>query len=70
MAKQRVESDVSTPEQALAHVAKTEGPSPRKTTILAKNDPKAEKGYENLGPATDPRAGKQRITTEPTVKEK
>ena len=56
-------SAVTTPEEALAYVAQTEGPDPLqyKTTTLAQNSPAEPKGYEPLGKATDPRAGKQRI---------
>jgi len=59
-----VSSPVTTPEGAIAFVSRTEGPSPRKTKTIggsAKEPSWPAKGYENLGPATDPRAGKQRI---------
>jgi len=61
MAKQSMESTVSIPEEALRKMAETEGPSPKKTTIIGGEikPPKMEDTY--LGPATDPRAGKQRV---------
>ena len=55
---QDVASDVSSVEGALAHIAKTEGPSPKKSMILAKNDPQTVQGYEKLGKGGSPHTGK------------
>jgi hypothetical protein len=55
---QSVASDVSSVEGALAHVGQVSPPTPSKSLILAKNDPKTEKGYENLGAGGPPHTGK------------
>ena len=44
-------SDVSTPEEALAHVGEVSPMTMPKSLILAKNDPKTVQGYEKLGTA-------------------
>ena len=50
----------STPEEALRLNEETEGPSPRKSTIIGGSIKAPDLGGRRLGPATDPRAGKQK----------
>jgi len=62
ISSQRVESDVSTPEEALRHVAEMDAPTPHKSKILAENDPKTVKGYTSLGPGGPAHTGKPTAT--------
>ncbi len=56
--QQGVESDVSTPEQALGQVGQTTGARKPRSRILAQNDPVTPKGYEKLGAGGPPHTGK------------
>lgn len=57
-ARQNVESDVSTPEQALRQAGQTTGARKPRSKMLAQNDPVTQKGYEKLGPGGPPHTGK------------
>lgn len=59
---QNVESDVSTPEQALGQVGQTTEARKPRSKILAQNDPVTPKGYNKLGSAGFLRDGKPHAT--------
>jgi hypothetical protein len=62
VSRQSVESDVSTPEQALAQASQTTGARKPRSKILAQNDPVTPKGYTKLGGGGLSRDGKPHAT--------
>ena len=56
--KQSVTSDVSSPEEALAHVAMVSPPTMPKPNTIASNTPTTVKGYEKLGTGIKRPSGK------------
>ena len=60
--QQSVESDVSTPEQALGQAGQVSPPKAKTISNLANNDPKTMKGYERLGSGGPAHTGKPTAT--------
>jgi hypothetical protein len=60
--KQNVESDASSPEQALSQAGQTTGARQPRSRQLATNDPPTPKGYTKLGVGGFPRDGKPHAT--------
>jgi hypothetical protein len=58
MAKQSVESDVSSVEGALAQTGQTTGVRKSRSKVLAQNDPVTQKGYTKLGSGGPAHTGK------------
>jgi len=55
---QSVTSDVTSIDQALSQVRKTDGARSPRSKILAQNNPATQKGYTRLGPGGPPHTGK------------